>query len=144
MPTCAILLASTKVQAPRRRPWSPPVPAEPENETGGTAKAADSRPGLLQVLSHARCITPSPFQRPFHLAIQEALYRDELDAKLRPIQVEAIHEVLDWQGDLIIYGNRPRRARREAAFLPDRVADRRRAARGVARSTRGLPQGPDQ
>lgn len=49
-------------------------------------------------------------------ALQEALYRMKW-TKLRPIQVEAIHEILDGTGDLIIAA-RTAAGKTEAAFLP--------------------------
>ncbi len=58
---------------------------------------------------------PPAFSR-LHPAIQEALYRMNW-TQLRPIQVEAIHEVLDGQGDLIISA-RTAAGKTEAAFLP--------------------------
>ncbi len=51
-----------------------------------------------------------------HSSLQEALYRMRW-TKLRQIQVEAIHEVFDGAGDLIIAA-RTAAGKTEAAFLP--------------------------
>src|SRR5271167_3328776 len=51
-----------------------------------------------------------------HPALQEALYRMRW-TKLRPIQVDAIHEIFDGDGDLIIAA-RTAAGKTEAAFLP--------------------------
>ena len=51
-----------------------------------------------------------------HSSLQEALYRMRW-TKLRQIQVEAIHEVFDGTGDLIIAA-RTAAGKTEAAFLP--------------------------
>ena len=51
-----------------------------------------------------------------HAPLQEALYRMRW-TKLRPIQVEAIHEIFDGTGDLIIAA-RTAAGKTEAAFLP--------------------------
>jgi ATP-dependent Lhr-like helicase len=59
--------------------------------------------------------SPSAFQR-LHPKLQEALYRMQW-TKLRPIQVDAIHEVFDGDGDLIIAA-RTAAGKTEAAFLP--------------------------
>lgn len=58
---------------------------------------------------------PPAFAR-LHPAVQEALYRMKW-TQLRPIQVEAIHEVLDGRGDLVISA-RTAAGKTEAAFLP--------------------------
>ncbi len=58
---------------------------------------------------------PSAFSR-LHPAIQEALYRMKW-TQLRPIQVEAIHEVYDGKGDFVISA-RTAAGKTEAAFLP--------------------------
>ena len=59
--------------------------------------------------------SPSAFGR-LHPSLQEALYRMKW-TKLRPIQVDAIHEVFDGGGDLIIAA-RTAAGKTEAAFLP--------------------------
>jgi ATP-dependent helicase Lhr and Lhr-like helicase len=58
---------------------------------------------------------PNAFGR-LHATLQEALYRMQW-TKLRPIQVDAIHEVFDGTGDLIIAA-RTAAGKTEAAFLP--------------------------
>ena len=58
---------------------------------------------------------PNAFGR-LHASLQEALYRMHW-TKLRPIQVDAIHEVFDGTGDLIIAA-RTAAGKTEAAFLP--------------------------
>ena len=58
---------------------------------------------------------PKAFDR-LHSSLQEALYRMRW-TKLRQIQVEAIHEVFDGTGDLIIAA-RTAAGKTEAAFLP--------------------------
>jgi ATP-dependent helicase Lhr and Lhr-like helicase len=58
---------------------------------------------------------PPAFSR-LHPAIQAALYRMRW-TQLRPIQVEAIHEVFDGRGDLVISA-RTAAGKTEAAFLP--------------------------
>ena len=65
---------------------------------------------------------PPAFSR-LHPAIQEALYRMKW-TQLRPIQVEAIHEVFDGQGDIVISA-RTAAGKTEAAFLPivSRIVD---------------------
>ena len=57
----------------------------------------------------------SAFDR-LHPALKEALYRMRW-TRLRPIQVEAIHEIFDGTGDLIIAA-RTAAGKTEAAFLP--------------------------
>jgi ATP-dependent helicase Lhr and Lhr-like helicase len=59
--------------------------------------------------------SPSAFNR-LHSSLQEALYRMRW-TKLRQIQVEAIHEILDGAGDVIIAA-RTAAGKTEAAFLP--------------------------
>ncbi len=59
--------------------------------------------------------SPKAFER-LHPQLQEALYRMQW-TKLRPIQVDAIHEVFDGDGDLIIAA-RTAAGKTEAAFLP--------------------------
>jgi ATP-dependent Lhr-like helicase len=65
---------------------------------------------------------PAAFTR-LHPKLQEALYRMRW-TRLRPIQVDAIHEVLDGDGDLIISA-RTAAGKTEAAFLPilSRIVD---------------------
>jgi ATP-dependent Lhr-like helicase len=58
---------------------------------------------------------PAAFTR-LHPKLQEALYRMRW-TRLRPIQVDAIHEVLDGDGDLILSA-RTAAGKTEAAFLP--------------------------
>ncbi len=58
---------------------------------------------------------PNAFNR-LHAPLQEALYRLRW-TKLRPIQVDAIHEIFDGKGDLIIAA-RTAAGKTEAAFLP--------------------------
>src|SRR3954467_3569616 len=58
---------------------------------------------------------PSAFAR-LHPKLQESLYAMRW-TRLRPIQVDAIHEVLDGAGDLIIEA-RTAAGKTEAAFLP--------------------------
>jgi ATP-dependent Lhr-like helicase len=59
--------------------------------------------------------SPKAFGR-LHSSLQEALYRMHW-LKLRPIQVNAIHEIFDGEGDLIIAA-RTAAGKTEAAFLP--------------------------
>ena len=85
--------------------------------------------------------SPSAFGR-LHPSLQEALYRMKW-TKLRPIQVDAIHEVFDGSGDLIIAA-RTAAGKTEAAFLP--ILSRmlaEPAARRPGRLCRAA-QGPDQ
>src|SRR5258708_22824481 len=65
---------------------------------------------------------PTAFSR-LHPKLQESLYGMRW-TKLRPIQVGAIHEVLDGDGDLIISA-RTAAGKTEAAFLPilSRIVD---------------------
>src|SRR5260370_18087822 len=58
---------------------------------------------------------PAAFAR-LHPKLQESLYAMRW-TRLRPIQVDAIHEVLDGDGDLIIEA-RTAAGKTEAAFLP--------------------------
>src|SRR3954451_3901621 len=58
---------------------------------------------------------PTAFDR-LHPSLQEALYRMRW-TKLRQIQVDAIHEVFDATGDLIIAA-KTAAGKTEAAFLP--------------------------
>jgi ATP-dependent Lhr-like helicase len=60
-------------------------------------------------------LSPKAFER-LHPKLQEALYRMQW-TKLRPIQVDAIHEVFDGDGDMIIAA-RTAAGKTEAAFLP--------------------------
>ncbi len=73
--------------------------------------------------------TPEPAFARLHPALQEALYRMKW-TKLRPIQVEAIHEVFDGTGDLIIAA-RTAAGKTEAAFLPILSRILAEPARGV-------------
>ena len=57
----------------------------------------------------------SAFSR-LHPSLQEALYRMRW-TKLRQIQVDAIHEIFDGEGDLVIAA-RTAAGKTEAAFLP--------------------------
>src|SRR5271168_1449392 len=59
--------------------------------------------------------SPLAFNR-LNASLQEALYRMRW-TKLRPIQVDAIHEVFDGTGDLIIAA-RTAAGKTDAAFLP--------------------------
>ncbi|WZO96063.1 DEAD/DEAH box helicase [Isosphaeraceae bacterium EP7] len=65
---------------------------------------------------------PAAFSR-LHPKVQESLYRMRW-TKLRQIQVEAIHEMLDGDGDLVISANTAA-GKTEAAFLPilSRIVD---------------------
>jgi ATP-dependent Lhr-like helicase len=65
---------------------------------------------------------PAAFTR-LHPKLQEALYRMRW-TRLRPIQVDAIHEIVDGDGDLIISA-RTAAGKTEAAFLPilSRIVD---------------------
>src|SRR5215472_10999316 len=58
---------------------------------------------------------PAAFTR-LHPKLREALYRMRW-TRLRPIQVDAIHEILDGTGDLILSA-RTAAGKTEAAFLP--------------------------
>jgi ATP-dependent helicase Lhr and Lhr-like helicase len=58
---------------------------------------------------------PAAFTR-LHLAVQEALYRMKW-TELRPIQVDAINDLFDGKGDLVISA-RTAAGKTEAAFLP--------------------------
>jgi len=72
---------------------------------------------------------PRPAFDRLHEALREALYRMRW-TKLRPIQVEAIHEILDGSGDLIIAA-RTAAGKTEAAFLPIFSEMVEKPARGI-------------
>ena len=71
---------------------------------------------------------PTAFNR-LHASLQEALYRMKW-TKLRPIQVDAIHQIFDGDGDLIISA-RTAAGKTEAAFLPILSRMLAEPARGV-------------
>ena len=78
--------------------------------------------------------TRKAFDR-LHPSLQEALYRMRW-TKLRPIQVGAIHEIFDGDGDLIIAA-RTAAGKTEAAFLPILSRMLSEPSRGSERFTSG-------
>ena len=95
----------------------------------------------LRRRSHATRKLPKRVGR-LHPPLQEALYRMRW-TKLRQIQVDAIHEVLDGDGDLIIAA-RTAAGKTEAAFLPILSRLLSRATARDSRRLRRPAQGPDQ